>query len=129
MGFVIYGEIYGAGIQGGYSYGMDPGEHRLAIFDVLVTNDRGDQSFLDWAGVEHFGSSLLLPLVPVLYKGSYKPEIIDQWVQGESVVSPKQKVREGCVIKPQVEQQCWMGRKFLRAINPEYLLKVETEWH
>jgi len=129
MGFVIYGEIYGAGIQGGYSYGLDPGEHRLAIFDVLVANDRGDQSFLDWAGVEHFGTSLLLPLVPVLYKGSYKPEIIDQWVQGESVLSPQQKVREGCVIKPQVEQQCWMGRKFLRAINPEYLLKVETEWH
>jgi RNA ligase (TIGR02306 family) len=129
VGFVIYGEIYGSGIQSGYSYGLPAEEHRLAIFDVLVTSERGQQVYLDWEGVEHFSKATMLPLVPVIYKGSYKPEVIEQWVQGESVLSPTQKVREGCVIKPWIETSCWMGRKFLRAINPEYLLRVESEWH
>lgn len=129
MGFVIYGEIYGSGIQSGYSYGLGPEEHRLAIFDVLATNDRGDQSYLDWQGVEHFSKLTALPLVPVIYKGSYKPEIISDWVEGASVLDPKQKVREGCVIKPWIETKCWIGRKMLRAINPEYLLKDQSEWH
>jgi RNA ligase (TIGR02306 family) len=129
MGFVVYGEIYGSGIQGGYSYGLDPGEHRLAIFDVLVTNDKGIQRYLDWDGVEHFSRATLLPLVPVIYKGSFKPEVIEHWVGGASVLAPTQKIREGCVIKPAVETECWMGRKFLRAINPEYLLISESDWH
>ncbi len=129
MGFVIYGEIYGSGIQSGYEYGLEPEEHRLAIFDVLVTNDRGDQSYLDWAGVKHLGETLQLPLVPTIYEGTYKPELIDQWIQGPSLVSAKQKHREGFVMKPVLETTCWMGRKFLRAINPEYLLRVESEWH
>ncbi len=129
MGFVIYGEIYGSGIQSGYSYGLDAQEHRLAIFDVLVTNDRGEQFYLDWHGVDHFARATGLPLVPVLYKGSYKPEIINDWVEGASILDPKQKVREGCVIKPEVETKCWIGRKMLRAINPEYLLKDQSEWH
>lgn len=128
-GFVVYGEIYGAGIQKGYSYGLENEEHRLAIFDVLTTNDHGDQAYLDWHGVEYFSEATRLPLVPVVYKGSYKPEVIADWVSGVSLVNSAQKVREGCVIKPEVETSCWMGRKMLRAINPEYLLKVESEWH
>lgn len=128
-GYVIYGEIYGSGIQKGYGYGLEPHEHRLAIFDVLVTDHNYQQRYLDWEGVEHFSKATLLPLVPVLYKGSYKPEVIDDWVGGKSVLSPAQNVREGCVIKPWVETKCWIGRKMLRAINPEYLLKAESEWH
>lgn len=129
LGFVIYGEIYGPGVQSGYSYGLDPEDRRMAIFDVLVTDQNHKQRYLDWEGVEHFSKATMLPLVPVIYKGSYKPEVISDWVEGASVLSPAQKVREGCVIKPWIETDCWMGRKFLRAINPEYLLKAESEWH
>lgn len=128
-GFVIYGEIYGSGIQGGYSYGLGSGEHRLAIFDVLVTNVLGGQNFLDWEGVECFAERTGLPLVPVLYKGPFEPKLVDEWMQGPSILCPDQKVREGFVMKPSVETKCWIGRKMLRAINPEYLLNVESEWH
>jgi len=129
MGFVIYGEVYGSGIQGGYSYGLDPGQHRLAIFDVLVSNDFGHQSYLDWHGVEHFSEATKLPLVPIIYRGGFKSELVDQWVQGRSILNVTQSVREGCVIKPWIEKTCWMGRKILRAINPEYLINTESEWH
>jgi hypothetical protein len=129
MGFVIYGEIYGDGVQKGYHYGLASGEVRLAIFDLLLMNNAGDQSYVDWAGVEYFAEGARLPLVPVLYKGKYRAELMREWVEGPSVLCPDQSVREGCVIKPWAETACWMGRKMLRAINPEYLLKTESEWH
>ena len=38
-GFVLYGEIYGAGIQKNYEYGLKDGEHRIAIFDIKKLAD------------------------------------------------------------------------------------------
>ena len=35
-GMVLYGEVYGDGIQKNYNYGCKDGEHKLVIFDVMI---------------------------------------------------------------------------------------------
>lgn len=142
-GSVVYGEIYGDGIQKGYTYGCAEGEHKLAVFDVLILTalkPQVAQQFADWPGVEALSVFIGVPTVPVLYYGLYRADLVKQWESGYSLVGyladqatmmtgPSQKHREGCVIKPMKETQCWMGRKMQRSINPEYLLIAESEWH
>jgi len=139
-GYILYGEIYGDGIQKGYHYGLPSGERRLAIFDVLVTKHDLSQEYLSWDGVVYMSEHTNIPTVPLLYRGEYKEALRVLWEQGPSLIGwtpdheivnnePAQPHREGCVIKPRTEQQCWIGRKMLRSINPEYLLIAESDWH
>ena len=125
-GYIIYGEVYGEGVQKGYHYG-EMGR-RLAIFDVIVTGVQNAQSHVDWEGVEYVSSVIEVPTVPVIYKGKYKKAYREKWEQGDSLICPGLH-REGCVIKPEKETACYIGRKVLRSINPEYLLRAESDWH
>lgn len=122
---VIYGEIYGDGIQKNYSYGCEPSEHGLVVFDVML-----DGKYLNWDALKSFKTVYQLPFVPILYVGPYKPEYIQKLARGESELSNQQKIREGVVVKPVIEETTFMGRKILKVINDDYLLKVETtEYH
>jgi len=131
LGCIVYGEIYGGGIQKGYSYGLSEKDHRLAIFDVLRTTGPAEelQGYCSWGEVKAIAELVGVPTVPVVYAGPYIKVMIPSWEQGVSLVSDAQPHREGCVIKPQVEQVTWIGRKILRSINPEYLLKSESDFH
>lgn len=141
-GHIIYGEIYGDGIQKGYHYGCADGERNLRIFDVLAIIGWGPivQNFLSWDAVDWFAKEIGVETVPVVYKGKYVAALVKQWEQGPSAigwvadeqaisVGPSQPHREGCVIKPWVEAECWLGRKMQRSINPEYLLISDSDWH
>lgn len=135
-GFVVYGEIYGSGIQKGYDYGLPEGERRLALFDVLVTTTSGEQRWLDWAGVEAMSEASHVPTVPVIYDGEWEARLVPAWESGPSVVGHShaslkwsQEHREGIVVKPRIEQQTWVGRKMLRSINPEYSMVAESDFH
>lgn len=126
-GEVVYGEVYGDGIQKDYTYGCKPGERKLVIFDVMVNG-----SYLDPIMGKKWVEARLLPYAPVLYTGPFNKEKILELRDGKSVLAPKQKVREGVVVKPISEQMCFMGRKMLKFISDEYLLKNqdnETEAH
>lgn len=128
-GMVVYGEIYGDGIQKGYSYGVEtPGEHKLVLFDVKVIVGQVAE-YRSWAYLEELSHLLGVPTAPVIYKGPYSVVLRHKWEEGPSLLSKAQKHREGCVIKPAVEQECWIGRKVLRSINPEYLLVAESDFH
>jgi RNA ligase (TIGR02306 family) len=131
LGHIVYGEIYGGGIQKGYTYGCPENIQKLAIFDVLVSSGSSAdlQGYTSWGAVKALAELINVPTVPVIYEGPYFKASVPKWESGVSLVSEAQKHREGCVVKPQVEQVCWIGRKVLRSINPEYLLVAESDNH
>lgn len=124
-GQVIYGEIYGFGIQANYTYGCREGEHKLVVFDLMQ-----DDKYVSPDALRAFLEEVELPGSPELYRGPFDYNKMKELTQGDSVLAPEQKVREGIVIKPLEEAVCYMGRKVLKFINDEYLLKDDnTDFH
>ena len=126
-GEVIYGELYGYGIQNHYSYGCKPGEFGLVIFDLMI-----DGKYQDTAVLEKFCKERGFKMPPILYRGQFNLEVIKALTVGNSVMAPTQKIREGVVIKPEKDTVTYFGRKVLKLISDEYLLQKEdftTEFH
>ena len=123
-GVVIYAEIYGDGIQSNYNYGCGHNEFGMVVFDVMLTGVYQDPLIL-----EGYCEALQLPLPPVLYRGPFDYEKIKAFTIGASVLCPTQKIREGVVIKPEKDTTTYFGRKVLKLISDEYLLKENTEFH
>lgn len=129
-GEVIYGEIYGDGIQKGYSYGCKPGEIKLVVFD-LWQHDFSNKTgyFTNAINLDDWCDERKLPMVPILYEGKYDEAMAKELTHGTSVLEPSQAVREGVVIKPYAETSCMSGRKALKLISDEYLLRDNTDFH
>jgi RNA ligase (TIGR02306 family) len=123
-GEVLYGEIYGPSIQKGYHYGCKKDEVSFVAFDLMR-----DEKFLSFPEFRFRCQELNLPKVPVLFSGPLRDAPIMELIKGASKLYPEQSIREGFVIKPKYEQSSYIGRKILKAINPEYLLKNNTEFH
>ncbi len=124
-GEVVYGEIYGSGIQKNYDYGCKEGEHKLAIFDAMVGGE-----YIDASDLLLFCANKGLPKVGELYRGKFDIHVIKEILKGNSRMVPSQKVIEGGVIKPLTEVGTpYLGRKVLKLINDEYLLKDNTDFH
>lgn len=125
-GEVIYGEIYGPKIQKDYHYGCQEGEYKLVLFDV-----QRHGKYINHAEFVDFCHEVDLPYVPVEYVGPYTnaKEIKEKWVDGKSTLCPEQEVREGVVIKPLMEQHCYMGRKILKYKSDEFLMSAEDDTH
>jgi RNA ligase (TIGR02306 family) len=117
-GEVIYGEVYGDGVQKGYTYGCGKDERNLIVFDVMVNG-----KYLNILDAKNFCDARGLNFVPIIYMGTFNKEKILAMRDGDSILSPEQKIREGVVVKPVEEQMCYIGRKFLKYISDNYLLK------
>jgi len=128
-GTLIYGEIYGDGIQKGYNYGCATGVQKLVAFDVHQEDDQGNKTFLNHAVAKRFIKGLGLDMVPVLYEGPYDAKKAKELTVGNSVLAPTQKVREGVVIRPAEETKVYIGRKVLKLISDEYLLGDQSDFH
>ena len=124
-GEVIYGEIYGDKIQKNYNYGCEPGVQKLAVFDL--------QKDGKYQSVDQLACFLVdsgLPGTPELYRGFYDYEKLKALTLGNSVLAPEQKVREGLVVRPLIEEDVYMRRKILKFISDEYLLDDDnTDFH
>lgn len=123
-GEVVYGEIYGPGIQKNYHYGLKDGERGLVIFDVMV-----DGAYLPHIKAKSYCDRKKLKTPPILFLGAFDGEKLKELTKGESVMAPSQKVREGLVVKPINEQRSFIGRKILKMISDDYLLKDNTDFH
>lgn len=123
-GTALYGEIVGTGIQKGYDYGFTEG-HGFFAYDVRVGGEYlSPVEFQTWCLIRG------IPMVPLLYEGPKMGVNLDVLQHGPSVLNAEaQSVREGVVIKPAVEQRCHMGRKVVKHINDEYLLKEQSDYH
>jgi RNA ligase (TIGR02306 family) len=112
--YIIYGEIYGKGVQD-LTYGLDDIE--LAIFDIKYKDE-----YLNHEDVMEFCYDFGLPTVPVLYTGKFSEEILESCTNGRSVFDPDQ-IKEGAVVKSLIETNVRIGRKILKSISPDYLLR------
>jgi RNA ligase (TIGR02306 family) len=127
-GEVIYGELYGHGIQGRYTYGCLEGEHKLVVFDVK----RQTETDSDFLGVDHFQAFCKergFETPPELYRGTFDKDKAKALTVGNSVLVPSQKVIEGVVIKSLEETIGLTGRKVLKLISEEYLAGNNTDYH
>ncbi len=127
-GEVLYGEIYGSGVQGGYDYGLKD-EKNVVFFDLKIIT-KEDSKWADYDDLFLLCTAGRLPLAPVLFKGKFEDIDSEKLFQGHSILSSKQKTREGFVVGSIKEETSYMGRKKLKYINPEYLLrKGNTDYH
>jgi RNA ligase (TIGR02306 family) len=113
-GIVVYGEIYGQGIQKGYDYGLT--DIQFAGFDVMM-----DGEYMNTQSVERIlRSGLDLPHVPILYTGYWSKEEQDKYVFNNMIEGTKVP-HEGVVVK------CITGErsKVSKVINPDYLIYSE----
>lgn len=121
---VVYGEIVGDGIQDGYMYGCKQGEWKFFAYDVKI-----DGKWLDREEFVEYCKSRDIPMVPTLYEGPFSIEKSKSLAKGDSTIGG-QKVREGVVIKPMKEENSYVvGRKVLKLINDDYLLRNNTDFH
>ena len=113
-GFILYGEIYGAGIQKNYEYGLK--EIEFVGFDIKENGE-----YLDTMNTNVVISSVLkLPYVQQLYFGKWSQEVQDKYVFNNYIKGTKVP-EEGIVIKHQSK-----GReKIAKVINPDYLIFAE----
>ena len=128
-GYIIFGEIFGPGIQD-LTYGLP---HTTAMFFDAMKNG----VYVDQGKVrELFGAWNGLFSVPILYRGPYRNGIEAELYSQPSraaydLAGVKDHLMEGVVIVSAQEQiDNRVGRKILKAINPDYLLrKSGTEFH
>jgi hypothetical protein len=112
-GFIIYGEIFGHGIQKNYDYGLT--EIRFAGFDVEVDGHYED----NLSQTTHF-QCLGLDQVETLYSGPWSKEEQDKYVFNNNIQGTKVP-HEGVVVKSLDGSR----HKIAKVINPDYLIYGE----
>lgn len=113
-GFVLYGEIYGAGIQKNYEYGLK--DIKFAGFDLTI-----DGKYMDTELTEYIIEDVLeLPHVEVLYEGLWNQEVQDKFVFNNFIEGTKVP-HEGIVIKHVTGERSIVAK----VINPDYLIYGE----
>ena len=113
-GITLYGEIYGAGIQKGYEYGLQ--EIKFVGFDIKENGE-----YLDPITSRLVITNILeLPYVEILHYGNWSQEIQDKYTFNNFI--PNTKVpEEGIVIK----HKTGVREKVAKVINPDYLIFAE----
>ena len=112
-GIIIYGEIFGPGIQKNYDYGLT--ELKYNGFDVQI-----DGEYCDVKGSFMLQTMLGLDYVPVLYYGKWSQEVQDSFVFNNYIEGTKVP-HEGVVIKHISGDRHKVGK----VINPDYLIYGE----
>jgi RNA ligase (TIGR02306 family) len=111
-GIVIYGEIYGPGIQKNYDYGLK--EIEYVGFDVTINGE-----YVPCKTSFMIQDMLGLPYVPVLAAEQYSDELLTKYtfdkIEGTKIP------HEGVVIKSIDGDR----RKVAKVINPDYLIYGE----
>lgn len=113
-GIILYGEIYGAGIQKNYDYGLTDIE--FAGFDIKL---RGEylSTYDAWNLVKNH---IELPYVEILHYGDWSQEIQDKFTFNNFIDGTKVP-HEGIVIKYYTGER----QKVAKVINPDYLIYGE----
>jgi len=113
-GVVLYGEIYGAGIQKNYDYGLE--DIQFSGFDLTIN---GEYLSIQTTYIAIEGL-LELPHVEELYVGPWNQEIQDSFVFKNFIEGTKIP-HEGVVIKEFSGDR----KKVAKVINPDYLIYGE----
>lgn len=110
---VLYGEVYGKGVQS-YDYGESSVGFRA--FDLMV-----DGTYVDYASFVLLCDRAGVQRVPLVYEGPFSLEAIKAVSDGDSLVGGTHG-REGVVVRPSTERQHpQLGRVVLKYIGDAYL--------
>ena len=124
-GIVVYGEIYGAGVQD-MQYDCVEGKG-FRVFDISIGGE-----YMGHKKYKLF-KQYKIPCVPILYTGPYSAERVREFTDGDTTLGSqgKFKGREGVVITSATEETHPMiGRKILKSISADYLdRKGGTDGH
>ena len=115
-GFIIYGEIYGKGIQKNYEYGLDT--IKFAGFDV-EENGVYLSIFESWRVIKN---KLDLDYVPILSIGDWSQKIQDIYTFNQFIDNTKVP-HEGIVIKHISGDR----KRVAKVINPDYHIYAEKK--
>jgi RNA ligase (TIGR02306 family) len=115
-GVILYGEIYGPGIQKNYDYGLATNDIRFAGFDIVEDGDYMTTHYTK----QVIEDKLNLPHVPQLYVGNWYQEIQDRYTFNNNIEGTKVP-HEGIVIKHVTGDR----HKVAKVINPDYLIYGE----
>jgi len=112
-GMIIYGEIFGPGIQKNYDYNLK--EIEFVGFDIKLGNEYQNIYYVKTI----FRNLLELPHVEVLYEGCWSQEIQDKFIFDK--IKDTKIPHEGIVIKAITGER----QKIAKVINPDYLIYGE----
>jgi len=117
---IVFGEIYGPGIQD-MDYGAE--EFGLRVFDISVNG-----VYLDYQDLLMICDRWDIERVPTLYIGPFTREVLREHTDGPTTVADASKIkakfkgREGIVVTPLVEQRRpGLGRVIVKSISADYL--------
>jgi RNA ligase (TIGR02306 family) len=121
---IIFAELIGEGIQRGYNFGLHGKEKEIRVFDIY-RNGR----YLDWDDVVEFCEVHHLPIVELVYRGMWSPELL-KLADAVDEYNGEKYVREGIVIKPTKETRDHRGRHILKYVSEAFRLdKNNSEYH
>lgn len=120
-GLVVYGEIFGSGLQkrGGISfdYGVVGGNHGFVVFDIY---DPGTKTYLPWSAMQAKCDLMGLPSVPLYDRGAgFDAETT--WKRASGISALGNHIREGVVVRTDVDTAN-KDRVVLKFVSPEYKL-------
>lgn len=121
---VIFGEIYGAGVQD-MAYGHN-GTKGFRAFDIAV-----DGTYMGYLELDSTLVKFEIPMVPKLWTGPFSMEKVEELTDGKSVCDDGGPIREGVVVCPLRERDDPnIGRVILKSISVDYLSrKGGTDGH
>jgi RNA ligase (TIGR02306 family) len=116
---VLFGEIFGSGVQDLW-YGHTQGAWGFRPFDVSV-----DGRYLSFDAKKRLFEQFGVPMVPILYDGPFRPEVVEEFVSGKTTAGGDH-LREGVVItaaeeRAVVTEKTVFDRAILKAVSFEYL--------
>ncbi len=118
---IVFGELYGPGSHQDMHYGQKNLSFRA--FDICI-----DGYYMDYDKAAKFLNEANIPTVPLLYRGPFSMEKMNELVDGPttvidpSLINQPFKGREGIVIKPVNERfdNVLGGRAILKQISVDY---------
>jgi RNA ligase (TIGR02306 family) len=113
-GITLYGEIYGAGIQKNYEYGLK--DIKFVGFDIKMN----DEYMPPQSSMFSFELGLEIPYVEILHFDKWSQEIQDKFTFNNFIKGTKVP-HEGIVIKYHTGER----QKVAKVINPDYLIASE----
>lgn len=128
----ILGEVFGGGVQD-LHYGIAKNDNDVGfrVFD-MYSGRPGHGHYLNYDELKAKCEDFELDMVPVLYEGPFSKAQMKHLTDGPETISGNQShIREGIVIRPQIEKRDPnLGRIQLKSVSEDYLTRKDgTEYN
>ncbi len=119
---IVFGEVYGHGIQKGYCYDSKNGLIGFRVFDIMTNGNWESPN-----NVKVYCDTYNIPMAPVLYRGPFSLKAIKEVSDGQTTVGDGN-IREGVVVRPVKERRhSRVGRLVMKYVGDEYLLSKHPD--